>query len=346
MVFKPINFIGWVEQDVREGIIAKLLERLGYEKGTENDILRGEQLKLEYDREIHGRPKKKTDRPIQSFPDYILEVDKTWRWVIEAKPPTDEIGKKEIWQAYSYAKHHEVRAVMYCVCNGRELHIFRTDFLPEAALVRAFRYEEFEDEFDTIRNILAPEVIRKTWPRIEIDAGKPLGAGLRSFARITGGSFTYKHVSVNHPLLRGQDQSLQILRDLLFTVVSGYIERHGDGRLHAMVATRGPSAEAQRISEDLGIDKLELWSDSSQLSEDPGQPTIFSYSAEYTMPPPRADILGMRHPYSIPCTVNTTVKAYLAESALRGEFEADLRLRIMNQTLPVTIRGSLEAQVV
>lgn len=47
MLFKPTDFTGWIEQDVREGIIAKLLERLGYEKGTENNILRGEQLKLE-----------------------------------------------------------------------------------------------------------------------------------------------------------------------------------------------------------------------------------------------------------------------------------------------------------
>jgi hypothetical protein len=58
MLFKPTDFTGWVEQDVREGVIAKLLERLGYEKGTENDILRGEQLRLEYDREIYGWPKK------------------------------------------------------------------------------------------------------------------------------------------------------------------------------------------------------------------------------------------------------------------------------------------------
>jgi hypothetical protein len=41
MTFKPTDFSGWCEQDVREGIIAKLLERLGYEKGTQNDILRG-----------------------------------------------------------------------------------------------------------------------------------------------------------------------------------------------------------------------------------------------------------------------------------------------------------------
>lgn len=343
MVFKPINFTGWVEQDVREGIIVKLLERLGYEKGTDTDILRGEQLKLEYDREVHGRPKK-TDRPIQSFPDYILEVDKTWRWVIEAKPPTDEIGKKEIWQAYSYAKHHEVRAVMYCVCNGRELQIFRTDFLPEAALVRAFKYEEFEGDFDTIRNILSPEVIRKNWSKIEIDTGKPLGKGLRSFARVTGGSFKYEQVSVNHPHLRGQE--LALLRDLSFTIVSGFIERADDGRLHAVVTIRSPSVEAQRISEGLGIDKMELWSESSLLSDDPDQPTTFAHSSEYTMPATLSGILNMRSPYPVWCVVHSTINAYLEESVLNGDFEAQMILKVMGKTVPATLRGKLEAQVV
>jgi hypothetical protein len=319
------------------------LERLGYEKGTENDILRGEQLKLEYDREVHGRPKK-TDRPITSFPDYILEVDKTWRWVIEAKPPSDKIGKREIWQAYSYAKHHEVRAVMFCVCNGKELQIFQTDLLPEAAPVRAFKYEEFESEFDVIRNILGPEVIRRTWPKIEIDTGKPLGRGLRSFATVTGGSFKYEEIRFNHPLLTGREPSL--LRDLNFTVVSGFVERAEDGRLHAVVATRSPSVEAQRISEDLGIDRMELWSESSRLSDDPAQPTIFSHSSEYTMPPTRLGILNMRSPYPVRCVVHTTVKAYLDESAMKGDFEASMRLSVMGRTVPATIRGNLEAQMV
>lgn len=343
MVFKPTDFKGWVEQDVREGIIAKLLEGLSYEKGTENDILRGEQLKLEYDREVHGRPKK-TDRPITSFPDYILEVDKTWRWVIEAKPPTDEIGRNEIWQAYSYAKHHEVRAVMFCVCNGRELQIFRTDFLPETALVRAFKYEEFNSEFDAIQNILGPDVIRKTWPKIEIDTGKPLGKGLRSFATVTGGSFKYDEVRFNHPVLRGREPSL--LKDLNFTIVSGFVERADDGRLHAVVVIRSPSVEAQRISEDLGIDKMELWSNSSQLSEDPTQPTTFSYSSEYTMPVARASILNMRSPYPSRSVVHTTVNAYLEETAVKGSFEARMRLSVMGNTIQATMRGSLVAQVI
>lgn len=343
MVFKPTDFKGWVEQDVREGVIEKLLERLGYEKGTENDILRGEQLKLEYDRELHGRPKK-TDRPITSFPDYILEVDKTWRWVIEAKPPSDEIGKKEIWQAYSYAKHHEVRAVMFCVCNGKELQIFQTDLLPEAAPVRAFKYEEFESEFDVLGNILGPEVIRRTWPKIEIDTGKPLGKGLRSFATVTGGSFKYDEIRFNHPLLTGREPSL--LRDLNFTVLSGFVERAEDGRLHAVVTTRSPSVEAQKISEDLGIDKMELWSESSQLSDDPAQPTTFSHSSEYTMPPTRLGILNMRSPYPVRCVVHTAVEAYLDESVVKGDFEARMRLSVMGRTVPATIRGQLEAQMV
>jgi hypothetical protein len=343
MVFKPTEFKGWVEQDVREDVIMKLLERLGYEKETDNDILRGEHLKLEYDREVHGRPKK-TDRPIQSFPDYILEVDKTWRWVIEAKPPTDQIGKKEIWQAYSYAKHHEVRAVMYCLCNGRELHIYRTDFLPEAALVRAFKYEEFDGEFDTIRNILAPDVIRKNWPKIEIDAGKPLGKGLGSFARVTGGNFRYEQVNFNHPLLRGQEPAL--LKDLFFTIVSGFIERVDDERLHAVVVIRSPSVEAQRISEALGIDKMELWSENSRLSENPAQPTTFSHSSEYTMPPSRASILNMRSPYPVQCSVQTTVNAYLKDSVLEGDFEARMRLSVKGNTIPAIIKGRLEAMVV
>jgi hypothetical protein len=45
---------------------------------------------------------------------------------------------------------------MYCVCNGKELKIFRTDFAPEAALVKDFKYQAFETEFDNIANILSP----------------------------------------------------------------------------------------------------------------------------------------------------------------------------------------------
>jgi hypothetical protein len=65
MDFKPKNFDRWNEQDVREDIIAPLLKKLGYEKDTENDMYRGEHLRLKYYKEILGRPKKE-DRPLMT----------------------------------------------------------------------------------------------------------------------------------------------------------------------------------------------------------------------------------------------------------------------------------------
>lgn len=128
--------------------------------------------------------------------------------------------------------------------------------------------------------------------------------------------------------------------------MSGFVERAEDGRLHAVVAIRSPSVEAQRVSEDLGIDKMEFWSESSQFSDDPTRPTIFAHSSEYTMPPTRSSILNMSSPYPVRCVVHSTVKAYLEESAVKGDFEARMRLSVAGSTIPATIRGNLEAQVV
>jgi hypothetical protein len=51
-------------------------------------------------------------------------------------------------------------------------------------------------------------------------------------------------------------------------------------------------------------------------------------------------------PHSIPCDVYTVVKAHLEESVIKGNFEANLKLGIMNNIIPMNIRGNLEAQVV
>jgi hypothetical protein len=91
---------------------------------------------------------------------------------------------------------------------------------------------------------------------------------------------------------------------------------------------------------------MELWSDSSQLSDDPTQPTTFSHSSEYTMPAARASILNMRSPYPVRCVVHSTVNAYIEESAVKGDFEARMRLSVRGATIPATLRGNLEAQVV
>jgi hypothetical protein len=329
-VFEPTDFKSWNEQDVREEIITPLLHRLGYKKGTENDIRRGDQLKLEYDKEILGRPKK-SDRQISAFPDYVLDVGSK-RWVIEAKPPDCEIGKKEVWQAYSYAKHHEVRAVFFCLCNGKELQIYNTNNIPESAQVKTIKYEDFESEFDTIANILSPDAIRRTWPEIEIDTGKSLGQGLRSFARIVGGSFKYSYNSARNPALN----------DLLFTVTGGFIERRND-KLFCFITTRSPIASAQQLGEQIGLNKMELVSDDTLASTDQNQPNIFTSESSFTLPK-GARVLNVTYPIDIKGSSKTSVRGWLdAEAVFKGTFEAVMHMGILGN---MTVRGTFEVFLV
>ncbi len=97
-----------------EGIIAPLLQKLGYRKGTHNHIIR--ELSLKYPRQSLGR-KKKTDPRLRGSADYICEVQGekgTIRWVIEAKSPSNKIDDPNgLSQAWSYANHPEVKAIYY-----------------------------------------------------------------------------------------------------------------------------------------------------------------------------------------------------------------------------------------
>jgi hypothetical protein len=195
MDFPTKDFDRMVEQDVREDIITPLLHRLGYAQGTENDIRRSHYLKLRYARNYFGRQKPATDQPLSGYADYILDVGGQIRWVIEAKPPGTPISEADIDQAFHYARHPEVRAVCFCLCNGRELKVFRTDYAPETALLLSIPYEEFDAQFHLIANVLSPSAMRTTWPEVELDIGKPLGPNLRSIARIGGGYFKYESVS-------------------------------------------------------------------------------------------------------------------------------------------------------
>jgi hypothetical protein len=82
-----------------------------------------------------------------------------------------------------------------------------------------------------------------------------------------------------------------------------------------------------------------MWSESSHLSDDPDQPTTSSHSSEYTIPATRSSILNMHPPYPSRCVVHTTAKAYLEESVVKGDFEYCMKISVMGNTIPITIRG-------
>lgn len=115
MKFEDYDFSSLNESDIREEIIAPFLRHLGYRSGTSANIIREQSLR--YPRFFLGRKDSKKDPELRGRADYICEVDRSVRWIIEAKPPV-EVTLNDVEQAYTYANHPEVRAVYFCLING------------------------------------------------------------------------------------------------------------------------------------------------------------------------------------------------------------------------------------
>lgn len=107
------------EDSVREEIIVPILAGLEYGPTKPNRIIRSKKL-------LHpfvsiGSASKR----IHLVPDYLLEVNERYAWVLEAKAPQVDIYKSEhVEQAYSYAIHSEIRVPLFGLCNGREFALY------------------------------------------------------------------------------------------------------------------------------------------------------------------------------------------------------------------------------
>lgn len=305
------------ETDVREDIIVPLLHRLGYEQGSKNNIKREQYLTIRYPKEYLGRKNPNTDPILRGYADYILEVEDKVRWVVEAKSPANAITEDDVEQAYTYAKHPEVAAVLYCLCDGQELRIYKTDLIPKEGLICSFLYEEFEEKFDVISNILAPANLFRNWGSYSIDLGKPLSANLHSTARISGGFYRYIKVSIPDP----------VLPELTFQVINGAVSRDEDGNLIGIINTRSPLASAQRLSEKIGTDKIDFISKESTLSTDSKNPTIFSSSSTFILPQGER-IINYIVPKSIVFVTHTVLRGYLDGQIFKGTFDVSWRASV------------------
>ncbi|MDR4498913.1 MAG: type I restriction enzyme HsdR N-terminal domain-containing protein [Candidatus Scalindua sp.] len=107
------------EDSVREEIIVPILKWLGYGPTKPHKIIRSKRL-LHPFVSIGSATKK-----IHIVPDYLLEVNNKYAWVLEAKSPKENIlNTKHAEQAYSYAIHSEIRVPYFALCNGREFVLY------------------------------------------------------------------------------------------------------------------------------------------------------------------------------------------------------------------------------
>jgi len=308
MTFDPIDFEQLNESDVREEVIAPLLRRLGYRSGTVNNIIREQSLSLRYPKAFLGRKKPTTDPVLRGKADYICEVEGPIRWVIEAKPPSSDFGLDEIQQAFTYANHPEVRAALFCLCNGQELRIFQTNLGPDSNPILTVQYSELEQRFNEIETLLAPSNFKSNFPTYTVDPGPPLGPALRSIARVTGGKIQYTKNSAN----------LVMLKDYILTITGGAIERNRTGQMVVTIKTSSAFDSLQKLNEKVGLVNIEATSDDSELSSDVSKPTRFvSYrSAVFPQGEKVLDISTWRE-IVLPTNINIQT-ATVAEGVLKG----------------------------
>ena len=137
------------EDSVREEIILPILRALGYSSSGPNKIIRSKAV-------AHPFVKLGTKRiKLKSYPDYLLEVDGKYAWVLDAKAPEEDInpGSENVQQAYFYAIHTEIRVPWFALCNGREFIYF--DISVEQPVLR-FNLTDIEKYWDEVVRLLSP----------------------------------------------------------------------------------------------------------------------------------------------------------------------------------------------
>lgn len=153
--WKSLDFTSWNESDIREDFVAPLLRLLGYAKGTVNDILREENLKL-------SKPYHRIGRK-QVAIDYVPTLRLKKFWIIEAKPgKPKKMSFDDYLQAHLYANHPEMQVRYIVMCNGWEIRIYDAlmsenwdDYLYKSSK------EDCQNTFTDIKNFLHQKTMGK-----------------------------------------------------------------------------------------------------------------------------------------------------------------------------------------
>lgn len=94
-------------------------------------------------------------REISVVPDYLLQVNGRYAWVLDAKAPDEEVKTgKNVEQTYFYAIHPDIRVKLYALCNGKEFAAFLID---QAEPVVYFHLAELQQHFATLKSWFSPD---------------------------------------------------------------------------------------------------------------------------------------------------------------------------------------------
>lgn len=146
--FEILNDPNYKEDSVREDIVAPILNKLGFSSTGKNKIIRSKTLTHPF---VYIGSK---ERRIYIIPDYLCETENGFKWILDAKAPTENIDKgNNLEQAYSYAIHPEVRAGIYALCNGHKFNAFH---ISEIDPIYSINIKEIDNNWEEFYKFFSP----------------------------------------------------------------------------------------------------------------------------------------------------------------------------------------------
>ncbi|WP_408595424.1 type I restriction enzyme HsdR N-terminal domain-containing protein (plasmid) [Paracoccus marcusii] len=287
---------GYNEAEVRFHIIDPIIRQLGY-TNNDNVFLHLEE-KLEYPYVFIGHKNKRKDLPL-GFPDYRAGIKgRRGSFIVEAKSSTVGISKKDIEQAHSYAAHAQVGANYFLLSDGRSLSIYETLSGSNSEPICRLHFEEINRKFYEIENILSPSNLEKNC-RVNYDKGLKLCAELGSSVEIRSGEYFVENwfykifiddkdctesVKISMPQILQLDRQLEALqRDYTLRVEDGKIYRGPSGRIFSNISFSGVTKNNHAGMKMLGIQEIELTTDSEFISLHVDSPTTFESTTNFSL---------------------------------------------------------------
>lgn len=276
------------EQDVREEVATPFLKALGYAIGTPNGIEREHRLRY---RALQLGRKKPNDAPLTlgGNVDYLLTVAGAGRWILETKPPDQEITVGDIDQATSYARHPEVSGCYVTLLNGYKFLVYHSSQTSNENPLMTLDVSSPEELARKLEGLLSPAAIRRDCSPPVVDLRLPLAEGYRGEAAIKGG--WNKIVSIElEPIPGIPHANLALLREELkksvgmqSAVRGGRIWRDDASRIRAQVQWHAPHEAMKGFLDAVGLDAFEYVCLNETVSANPLQPSIFEILASYEM---------------------------------------------------------------
>ena len=260
------------ESTVRAEILDPLLQRMGYKYGTDMHVMREHQ--FAYPKISLGRRSPK-DPILRGRPDYICQVRGVATWVLEAKAEGGVLDDKENAQAYTYAAHPEIRAIYFCLSDGKTFRIYKTIAPEGSPPILVVDLSNLDAAIEELSRILGREALERLAAAGEVldDTGN---------YEIVAGNATFEDISyeIAAPLFVKQQVEKQMreqvmkLRGLIYPIDRGTLEVHEQG-LALNIVLGGQSQADLEFQKQIGIEEMYFETSEKALSNNSDIPTIF-----------------------------------------------------------------------